>query len=67
MDISFAYNVNEEENSSKNQINFEFHIQDIKSNEESISFLKEHENDHYYYEKAYRVVLNVLSPPPKQA
>lgn len=67
MDISFAYNVNEEENSSKNQISFEFHLQEMRNNEESINYLKEHEDDHSYNEKNYWVVLNVLSPPPKQA
>ncbi|MFV8225444.1 hypothetical protein [Christiangramia aquimixticola] len=66
IDISLAYDVNEEESSSKNQISFEYNLEELHSNCESIHFLKEHNEDvHYYHENCYLVFLDILSPPPK--
>lgn len=67
VDISLAYNVNEEESSSKNQITFEYNIESQGSNYQSIHFLQIRKIDgHYYKEHLYDVVLPVTSPPPKQ-
>ena len=68
VDISIAYNVNEEESSSKNQISFEYNIESQDSNYKSFHFLQIKKADgHYYKEHLYDVVLPVTSPPPKQA
>ncbi|MDR5591246.1 hypothetical protein [Christiangramia sp. SM2212] len=68
VDISIAYNVNEEESSSKNQINLEYTIEELVSNYESIHFLQIRKVDgHYYKENGYKVFLSISSPPPKQA
>ncbi|QYA24763.1 hypothetical protein G3I01_04325 [Gramella sp. MT6] len=68
VDISIAYNVNEEESSSKNQISFEYNIEEMDSNYESIHFLQIRKTDgHYYKENVYDVCLTVSSPPPKLA
>lgn len=68
VDISIAYNVNEEESSSKNQITFEYNIEEMDSNYESIHFLQISKvNGHYYKENTYNVFLSVTSPPPKRA
>lgn len=68
VDISIAYNVNEEESSSKNQITFEYNIEEMDSNYESIHFLQTHNTDgHYYKENGYNVFLAISSPPPKLA
>lgn len=64
-DVSIAYNMDEEETSSKNLIDFEFHVNELRGNEESISYLKDHEDSHYYFEKRYDVSLKILSPPPR--
>lgn len=66
-DISMAFTANEEENSSKNQIGFEYTLNDHRSSI-SIHFLQEQMANNHYYKKGYRLVfLDVLSPPPKQA
>ncbi|MDX1761138.1 MAG: hypothetical protein R3218_03200 [Christiangramia sp.] len=68
VDISIAYNVNEEESSSKNQINLEYNIEENLSNYESIHFLQTQKTDgHYYKEINYNVFLSITSPPPKLA
>lgn len=68
VDISIAYNVNEEESSSKNQITFEYNIEEMDSNYASIHFLQTRKIDsHYYMENVYKVFLPTTSPPPKQA
>ena len=68
VDLSIAYNLNEEESSSKNQISLEYTFEEIVSNYKSIHFLQEHgEDGHYYKETAYDVYLQVSSPPPKIA
>ncbi|TBW27061.1 hypothetical protein [Gramella sp. KN1008] len=68
VDISIAYNVNEEESSSKNQITFEYTIEEMNSNYNSIHFLQTQKTDgHYYKENGYRVFLSISSPPPKNA
>lgn len=68
VDISIAYNVNEEESSSKNQINLEYTIEEMDSNYESIHFLQIRKVDgHYYKENGYMVFLSISSPPPKIA
>lgn len=65
-DVSMAFSVNEEE-SSKTQINLEYLVEDSPSNYESIHFLQEQKNPGHYYAEAYPVVvIDVLSPPPKQ-
>lgn len=65
-DVSMAFSVNEEE-SSKTQINLEYHLEDSHSNYDSIHFLQEQKNPGHYYAEAYPVVcLDVISPPPKQ-
>lgn len=65
-DISMAFTASEEENSVKNQIAFEYTLNDHRSI--SIHFLKEQMADNHYYKKGYKLVfLDVLSPPPKQA
>ncbi|MCM8569777.1 hypothetical protein NE848_10325 [Gramella jeungdoensis] len=68
VDISIAYNVNEEESSSKNQITFEYNIEEMDSNYESIHFLQTKKPEgHYYKENGYKVFLSISSPPPKKA
>ena len=68
VDISIAFKVNEEESSSKNQITFEYTIEEMDSNYESIHFLQIRKLDgHYYKENMYNVFLSVTSPPPKKA
>lgn len=68
VDISIAFNVNEEESSTKNQISLEYTIEEVASNYESIHFLQIRKVDgHYYKENFYDVVLSVTSPPPKRA
>lgn len=66
-DLSIAYAMNEEDTSAKNQVDLEFHFPELKTNEESILFHKEHDDEFHYKEKNYNVILNVLSPPPKKA
>ncbi|MCH4822339.1 hypothetical protein ML462_04060 [Gramella lutea] len=66
VDISIAFNVNEEESSTKNQINLEYNIEEMLSNYESILFLQTKKEDgHWYKENAYLVFLSISSPPPK--
>ncbi|GAA4311027.1 hypothetical protein GCM10023115_33460 [Pontixanthobacter gangjinensis] len=68
VDISIAYNLNEEESSTKNQINLEYTLEESFSNYESIHFLQIQKTDgHYYKEINYNVFLSISSPPPKQA
>ncbi len=67
-DISMAYTANEEENSSKNQIVFEFIIQDNHKKSESCHFLQEQSAFNHFYKEGYgQFILEVLSPPPRQA
>ncbi|WP_300433807.1 hypothetical protein [Christiangramia sp.] len=68
VDISIAFNVNEEESSSKNQINLEYNIEETVSNYDSIHFLQIRKIDgHFYKENRYKVFLSITSPPPKIA
>jgi len=68
VDVSIAYNVNEEESSSKNQINLEYTIENMVSNYESIHFLQIRKvHGHYYKENGYKVFLSISLPPPKIA
>ena len=68
VDISIAYNVNEEESSSKNNINLEYKLEETLSNYESIHFLQIRKlNGHYYKDNYYKVFLSISSPPPKIA
>ncbi|HKL34834.1 MAG TPA: hypothetical protein VJ899_00945 [Salegentibacter sp.] len=68
VDVSFAFNVNEEENSSKNQINLEFNLEKHNSNYASIQYLQKHTLTKDYYSESYPIVsLDVICPPPKQA
>lgn len=68
IDISVAFNVNEEESSSKNQINLEFHLEEQNSNYASIHYLQEYQNAGDFYTESYPVVfLDVIYPPPKHA
>lgn len=64
-DISMAFTANEEENSGKKHIGFEYNLNDFHPN---IHFLQEQMAFNHYYKKGYNpVILDVLSPPPKQA
>lgn len=68
VDVSMAFTASEEENSVKNQIVFEYTIQD--SDPDSIRIHFSHGQaalNHSYKNGATTVVLEVLSPPPKQA
>lgn len=66
VDVSYAFTANEEENSSKNSLSFEYTIEETHSNHESIHFLQEHSLDGFSYsENNYLVVLDVVLPPPK--
>lgn len=68
VDISYAFNVNEEESSSKNQINLEFHLEEQNSNYTSIHYLQEHQDTGDFYTENYPIVfLDVIYPPPKHA
>ncbi|MCP9199167.1 hypothetical protein MKO06_04555 [Gramella sp. GC03-9] len=68
IDIPIVYNANEEESSSKNQINFEYTYEEIESNYESIHFLQtRREAGFYYLDDYYGVFLSITSPPPKNA
>lgn len=66
VDLSYAFTASEEENSSKNLLTFEYTIEETHSNHESIHFLQEHSGEGFSYnENNYQVVLDVVSPPPK--
>ncbi|NJW52853.1 hypothetical protein [Salinimicrobium oceani] len=66
VDISFAFTVNEEENSGKNLVSFESLVEDSYSNHESIEYLRTHQKRGYSYSNNYhQVYLEVVSPPPK--
>ena len=68
VDVSFAFNVNEEESSSKNQINLEFNFEEQNTNYASIHFLQEQDYTKDFYTESYPVVfLDVIFPPPKNA
>lgn len=66
-DVSFAFIVNEEENSSKNQVECEYIIERNHhiSQYSSIHFLQEQENWHSYIEDYHDVFLDIISPPPQ--
>lgn len=67
-DVSMAYTANEEENSAKNQIAFEYTLQDHNARSISLHFLKEQAAfGHYYQDGHGSVFLDVISPPPKLA
>lgn len=68
VDISMAYTASEEENTAKNQIFFEYNLQDSNPGSVSLHFLQEQAAlNHFYKEGSGLIVLDVLSPPPKQA
>lgn len=68
IDISMAFTANEEENSSKTQLVFEYTFHESNSNNFSLHFLQEQSALIHYYNDAEKLVfLDVLSPPPKQA
>jgi hypothetical protein len=68
VDVSFAFNVNEEESSSKNEINLEFNLEEHHSNYISIQYLQEHTHTEDIYRESYPIVfLDVICPPPKSA
>lgn len=68
IDISMAFTASEEENSVKNQIAFEYNIQDSNSESISLHFLQEQAAlNHFYKDGSGLITLDVLSPPPKQA
>ncbi|WP_026913822.1 hypothetical protein [Christiangramia portivictoriae] len=68
VDISIAYDVNEEESSSKNQISLEYTLEQQESNYHSIQYLQNRTQEgHWYKESRYKVFLSITSPPPKQA
>lgn len=66
VDVSAAFTASEEENSSKNLLSMEYFIEETHSNQQSILFLKQQqENEFSYKEDYHQVFLDVLSPPPK--
>ncbi len=66
IDVSVAYNVNEEESSSQGKISFEYHYTENQSNYHSICYLQDQKEPGHFYTEAYPVVdLDVLSPPPQ--
>lgn len=68
VDISMAFTASEEENSAKNQIGFEYNVQDSNTSTISLHFLQEQAAlIHFYKDGAKLITLDVLSPPPKQA
>ena len=68
VDVSIAFTANEEENSAKNQIVFEYNIEDSNSMSISLHFLQEQAAfNHFHKDGAKLITLDVLSPPPKQA
>lgn len=65
--IAAAFTANEEENSSKTELVFEYIFKDPHSHHSSFNFFKEQTAFSYYYKKGYRpIYLDILSPPPKQ-
>lgn len=67
VDISTAFTANEEENSSKTELLFEYNLRESNPNQVSISFFKVQSAFSFYYKKGYRpIYLEILSPPPKQ-
>ena len=67
-DISMAFTANEEENSSKTQLVFEYTFHESHPGNLGLHFLQEQSAlIHYYNQAAKLVFLDVLSPPPKQA
>lgn len=65
--VSAAFTANEEENSSKTGLTFEYTIHDPHPSYSSLHFLQEQSAFNHYYKEGYRLVfLDVLSPPPKQ-
>ncbi|MDT0676428.1 hypothetical protein [Autumnicola musiva] len=69
VDVSAAFNVNEEESSSNYNF-FEIHFEETnhRSNYDSIHFLQEQKIvDHYFDQDYHNVFLDVISPPPKEA
>jgi hypothetical protein len=68
VDVSFAYNVNEEENSSKNQIGLEYNVEDQASNRLSIQYLQDQKELGDFYTANYpSITLDVIIPPPRLA
>ncbi|MBZ9730276.1 hypothetical protein LB467_11320 [Salegentibacter sp. JZCK2] len=68
IDISLVFDVNEEESSSKNQINLEFNFEKPQSNYASIHYLQEHEYTGDFYTESYPIIfLDIIFPPPKSA
>lgn len=68
VDVSYAFTANEEENSSKNQVNFEYLLEKAFSNHASIEYLRTHQKQGYSYKENYhKVYLEVVSPPPKHS
>lgn len=67
IDVSMAFTANEEENSSKTSIGFEYTLQDANPYNTGIHFFQEQTLfNHFYKEGSGLVFLDVLSPPPKQ-
>lgn len=66
VDVSFAFTANEEENSSKNVVSFEYTKEETSSSYQGIMFLREQKSNAFsYYADYHQVFLDVLSPPPK--
>lgn len=65
VDISFVFNVNEEESSSTNKINLEYKIEET-SNHLSIQYLQDKKNSVAYYIANYSSInLDIIIPPPR--
>lgn len=68
VDVSLAFTANEEENSPKTEIAFEYLIHIDNRHTTSLHFLQEQTAFNHFYKEGYRLVyLDILSPPPKQA
>lgn len=66
-DISAFFSVNEEENSNKlPKPNLVFVVEKNHSNSDSLEFLKKHKNrDGFQIAHYSKVLLDVISPPPR--
>lgn len=68
IDISLAFTANEEENSTKTEVAFEYIVQIDNRHTTSLHFLQEQTAFNHIYKEVYRLVyLDIVSPPPKQA
>lgn len=68
VDVSLAFTANEEENSPKTEIAFEYLFQIDNRYTFSLHFLQEQTAFNHFYKEGNKLIyLDILSPPPKQA